>query len=70
MESKFTFGDIVLVKDEKGRFNYVGVIVKSFYNAMKDYHSHEVYVRVYNSISEYKENDIIKYSYDKEKLEY
>lgn len=66
MESKFTFGDIVLVKDEKGRFNYVGVIVKSFYNAMKDYHLHEVY----NAISEYKENDIIKYSYDKEKLEY
>ena len=49
---KFCFGDIVVVEGA-----YIGVIVKSWISSQKGV-VHEVYVRSYGNIVEYKESDI------------
>ena len=50
-----TFGDIVIVEK-----NQIGVIVKSWVHN-NEYIEHEVYVRNYNGILKYKEEDIQRY---------
>ncbi len=57
---KFTFGDIVVVDGEN-----IGVVVKSWLpvtgpNA-KNGARHEVYVRLYNAIKDYYENEMERY---------
>ena len=52
---KFFFGDIVVVEG-----SYIGVIVKSWRSSQNGI-VHEVYVRMRNSIVEYKESDIQRY---------
>lgn len=52
---KFLFGDIVVVEE-----NLIGVIVKTWQH--KDKYSYEVYVRSFNCIKEYKEDEIERYS--------
>lgn len=52
---KFCFGDIVAVEGA-----YIGVIVKSWISSQKGV-VHEVYVRSYGNIVEYKESDIQRY---------
>lgn len=47
----YCFGDIVVVEE-----NLIGVVVKSWTNK-----SHDVYVRVYNSIKTYQESEIQRY---------
>ncbi len=50
----YTFGDIVVVDGEN-----IGVIVKSWVGIKpKGTTKHEVYVRMYNGIKEYKESEI------------
>lgn len=66
---KYCFGDIVVVEGA-----YIGVIVKSWISS-KNGRVHEVYVRSYNSIVEYKETDIQRYMVrhkylNEEELEY
>lgn len=66
---KYCFGDIVVVEGA-----YIGVIVKSWISS-KNGIVHEVYVRSYNSIVEYKESDIQRYMVrhkylNEEELEY
>ena len=66
---KFCFGDIVVVEG-----SYIGVVVKSWISSQKGV-VHEVYVRTYNSIVEYKEDDIQRYMVrhkylDEQELEY
>lgn len=55
MNAKFLFGDIVVVEDY-----LIGVIVKTWYSTMKGYY-YEVYVRNYNGIKEYNEEEIERY---------
>lgn len=52
---KFCFGDIVIVED-----NLIGVICKSWIRNNKEIY-YEVYVRSYNCIKEYDENQIQRY---------
>lgn len=52
---KFTFGDIVVVDE-----NNIGVVVKCWTSSNHLY-SYEVYVRNYNTIIEYKEDEIQRY---------
>lgn len=52
---KFQFSNVVVVDDDQ-----IGVIVKSWAD-----NTHEVYVRGYNSIREYKEEDIQHFVYSK-----
>lgn len=66
---KFCFGDIVVVEG-----SYIGVIVKSWINS-KNGVVHEVYVRSYGNIVEYREADIQRYMVrhkylNEEELEY
>lgn len=66
---KFCFGDIVIVDGA-----YIGVVVKSWISSQKGV-VHEVYVRTYSSIVEYKEDDIQRYMVrpkylDEQELEY
>ena len=66
---KFCFGDIVVVEGA-----YIGVIVKSWISSQKGV-VHEVYVRSYGNIVEYKESDIQRYMVrhkylNEEELEY
>lgn len=66
---KFCFGDIVVVEG-----SYIGVIVKSWISSQKGV-AHEVYVRSYGKIVEYKESDIQRYMVrhkylNEEELEY
>ena len=66
---KFCFGDIVVVEG-----SYIGVIVKSWISSQKGV-VHEVYIRSYGNIVEYKESDIQRYMVrhkylDEEDLEY
>lgn len=66
---KFCFGDIVVVEG-----SYIGVIVKSWISSHKGV-VHEVYVRSYGNIVEYKESDIQRYMVrhkylNEEELEY
>lgn len=48
---EYTFGDIVVVED-----GLIGVIVKCWCGGV-----YEVYVRMYNNIKQYKENEIQRY---------
>lgn len=54
---QFTFGDIVIVEN-----NLIGVVVKSWGKSTmgKPVH-HEVYVRNFNKIKEYEENEMHRY---------
>lgn len=52
---KFLFGDIVVVED-----NLIGVIVKSW-QSINHGKYYEVYVRNYNAIKEYDEQEIERY---------
>ncbi|WP_304393212.1 hypothetical protein [uncultured Clostridium sp.] len=52
---KFCFGDIVVVEN-----NLIGVICKSWIRNNEEI-VYEVYVRSYNEIKEYKEEDIQRY---------
>lgn len=66
---KFCFGDIVVVEN-----NLIGVIVKSWIRNNKEI-IYEVYVRSYDGIKEYKEDDIQRYmvrhkELNEEELEY
>lgn len=54
MKTEFLFGDIVVVDD-----NQIGVIVKSWEDRLGFYH--EVYVRSYNCIKKYREEEIERY---------
>lgn len=55
---KYTFGDIVIVEE-----NLIGVVVKSWKASLlgKTPLHHEVYVRNFNAIKEYKENQMRRY---------
>ena len=55
---KFCFGDIVVVED-----NLIGVVVKSWitYSQGKKINNYDVYVRIYNSIKNFREEDIERY---------
>ena len=64
---KFTFGDIVVVDKTE-----IGVIVKCWTGSTKNY---DVYVRNYNGIQNYQENEIQRYMVrhkylNKEEIEY
>lgn len=52
---KFLFGDIVVVDEYQ-----IGVIVKTWENTKRGYY-YEVYVRSYNCIKEYDEDQIERY---------
>lgn len=52
---KFLFGDIVVVEEY-----LIGVIVKSWQSLMRGNY-YEVYVRNYNAIKEYNEEEIERY---------
>ncbi len=52
---KFQFGNVVVVDDDQ-----IGVIVKSWMNG-----DHEVYVRSFNAVKEYKEDEIKHFIYSK-----
>lgn len=51
---KFCFGDIVVVEG-----NLIGVVVKSWIE--KDCVTHDVYVREFDAINNYRENDMQRY---------
>lgn len=55
---KFCFGDIVVVEN-----NLIGVVVKSWvtYSGKNTIHNYDVYVRMKNSIQNYKENEMERY---------
>lgn len=53
---KFCFGDIVVVDE-----NLIGVVVKSWINGKGNSHYYEVYVRMYNGIKDYNEDEIERY---------
>ncbi len=59
--TRFQFGNIVVVEE-----NLIGVIVKSWLSMKTNIFSHEVYVRSFNSVKEYPENQIRLFAYDKE----
>lgn len=60
-QNRFNFGDIVVVEDD-----YIGVVVKCWGGE----HPHnEVYVRSYNGIKDYGEDEIRAFIYDKELTE-
>ena len=54
--SKFLFGDIVVVE-----IMLIGVVVKVWECITKNEYTYEVYVRNYNKIVKYKENEIERY---------
>lgn len=58
-ETKFQFGNVVVVE-----VGLIGVIVKSWLNCYRGA-SYEVYVRSFNKVIEYKEDDIRHFVYDK-----
>lgn len=67
---KFTFGDIVVIEE-----NLIGVVVKSWISINPKCIKYEVYVREFNSIEEYKEDEMQRYMVrhkylDEEELEY
>jgi len=53
---KFTFGDIVVVDTDN-----IGVVVKCWIKNNGEEFSYEVYVRNYNAIKEYREEEIERY---------
>lgn len=52
---RFLFGDIVVVEND-----LIGVVVKTWDSSSKGY-QYEVYVRSYNKIIDYDENEIDRY---------
>lgn len=52
---KLVFGDVVVVHDD-----HIGVVVKSWRNQHNEI-THEVYVRQYNAIMNFKEDEIERY---------
>lgn len=67
---KFLFGDIVVVEN-----NLIGVIVKSWGDINNKVKNYDVYVREYNTIIQYEEEDIERYMVrhkylNEEELEY
>ena len=54
-KAKFLFGDIVVVEED-----LIGVVVKTWQSFKRGYY-YEVYVRNYNCIKEYNENEIERY---------
>lgn len=58
MSVEFTFGDIVIVED-----NLIGVVVKSWEKSTMGTRPahHEVYVRSFNGIREYNEDEMRRY---------
>lgn len=52
---RFLFGDIVVVEN-----NLIGVVVKTWEKLFDGYY-YEIYVRSYNKIIEYDENEIDRY---------
>ena len=60
-EPKYNFGDIVVVED-----TLIGVVVKSWERLEGGGFQHEVYVRSFNGIVNYEENNIERFVYDKE----
>ncbi len=50
---KYTFGDIVVVDGEN-----IGIVVKSWLGKEPN---HDIYVRMYNGIKNYKESEIERY---------
>ncbi len=58
-EPKFQFGEIVMVQN-----GFVGVIVKTWEKEL-EYH-YEVYVRSFNAIKDYDEEEISHYIHHKE----
>ena len=52
---KFQFSNVVVVEGSQ-----IGVIVKSW-----DNNTHDVYVRSYNSVINFHENDLVHYIYSK-----
>lgn len=63
-KGRFNFGDIVTV-DCDG-YRYVGVVVKIWENVRKEKFTYDVYIRSWNSIREFEENDLQRIIYDKE----
>lgn len=58
----FQFGNVVVVQD-----GLIGVIVKSWGKGLlNEGASHEVYVRDFNSVKTYREDDIKHFIYSKE----
>lgn len=57
--SMFNFGSIVVVDE-----NQIGVVVKSWAD-----NTHDVYVRSYNGVNNYKASDMKQYIYSKELAE-
>lgn len=60
-KSKFLFGDIVVIEDD-----LIGVVVKVWEQLLKEGKptkgfNYEVYVRLHNSIKDYKESEIDRY---------
>lgn len=55
---KFCFGDIVVVEE-----NLIGVVVKSWitYSKGEKTRNHDIYVRMYNGIKNYNEEEIERY---------
>lgn len=75
MRPRFLFGDIVVVDN-----NLIGVVVKSWGPVMRsgvqtDIFEHEVYVRDYNGVKTYSEEEMDRYRVrhkylDEEEMEY
>lgn len=63
-EPRFQFGQIVVVEEE-----CVGVVVKAW-TSKKHSFVYEVYVRSFNTIQEYPENEIMQYIFHKELYEW
>lgn len=53
---KYTFGDIVVVDN-----NLIGVVVKSWGRSSIRHIHHEVYIRTYNGIKDYEEDEMERY---------
>ena len=53
---KYCFGDIVVVDGEN-----IGVVVKSWCGVRNSVVTHDVYVRMYNTVKNYKESEIERY---------
>lgn len=68
---KYCFGDIVIVEG-----NYIGVVIKSWGISIKGHPvSHDVYVRSFNGIKNYAENEMERYmvrhkELDEDEMEY
>ena len=63
MKTRFQFGNIVVAEDDQ-----IGVIVKTWHKLIrfKTEYIYDVYVRSYNGIKEYKEENINHFVYSKE----